>query len=46
MAYSGKKLKIAQVAPLWFAIPPKKYGGGERIVYYLSQEMVKKGHEI
>src|SRR3989338_6073729 len=46
MAYSGKKLKIAQVAPLWFAIPPKKYGGVERIVHFLSEELVRRGHEV
>ena len=41
-----KKLKIAQIAPLWFSIPPKKYGGVERIVYYLTEELVRRGHEV
>ena len=41
-----KKLKIAQVAPLWFSIPPKKYGGTERIVFYLCEELTKLGHEV
>jgi glycosyltransferase involved in cell wall biosynthesis len=41
-----RKLKIAQVAPLWFPIPPKKYGGTERIVYHLTEGLVKKGHEV
>jgi glycosyltransferase involved in cell wall biosynthesis len=40
------KLKIAQVAPLWFSIPPKKYGGTERIVHFLSEELVKRGHKV
>jgi len=40
------KLKIAQIAPLWFPIPPKKYGGIERIIYYLTEELTKKGHEV
>jgi glycosyltransferase involved in cell wall biosynthesis len=41
-----KKLKIAQIAPLWFSIPPKKYGGTERIVSFLTEELVKKGHKV
>lgn len=41
-----KKLKIAQVAPLWVRIPPEKYGGIERIVHYLTEELVKRGHEV
>lgn len=41
-----KKLKIAQIAPLWFAIPPKKYGGIERIVSFLTEELVRRGHDI
>jgi len=41
-----KKLRIAQVAPLWFPIPPKKYGGVERIVHYLTEGLVKKGHNV
>ncbi|HDJ30421.1 MAG TPA: glycosyltransferase family 4 protein [bacterium] len=42
----NKKLKIAQIAPLWVSIPPEKYGGIERIVYYLSEELVKRGHKV
>ncbi len=41
-----KKLKIAQVAPLWFPIPPKKYGGIEWVVYNLVEGLVKKGHNV
>ena len=41
-----KKLKIAQVAPLWFSIPPEKYGGIERIVHSLTEELVKRGHQV
>ncbi len=41
-----KKLKIAQVAPLWVRIPPEKYGGIERIVHYLTEELVKRGHDV
>lgn len=41
-----KKLKIAQIAPFWFKIPPKDYGGTERVVYSLTEELVKRGHEV
>ncbi len=41
-----KKLRIAQIAPLWFSVPPKKYGGIERVVAFLTDELVRKGHEV
>jgi glycosyltransferase involved in cell wall biosynthesis len=41
-----KKLKIAQVAPMWFPIPPKKYGGTEWIVYHLCEGLQKLGHDV
>ncbi|MDO8436489.1 MAG: glycosyltransferase family 4 protein [bacterium] len=41
-----KKLRIAQVAPLWFTIPPKGYGGIERIVSMLTEELARRGHEV
>jgi len=39
-------MKIAQIAPLWFSIPPEKYGGTERIVHFLTEELVKRGHDV
>lgn len=39
-------MKIAQVPPLTESIPPKQYGGTERVVYYLTEELVAKGHEV
>lgn len=39
-------LRIAQVAPLVERIPPKKYGGTERVVDALTEELVKRGHEV
>ncbi len=39
-------MKIAQVAPLWESIPPRRYGGTERIVSYLTEELVRRGHEV
>ncbi|OGD89544.1 hypothetical protein A3F45_01435 [Candidatus Curtissbacteria bacterium RIFCSPHIGHO2_12_FULL_41_17] len=41
-----KKLKIAQIAPLVESVPPQKYGGTERVVYSLCEELVKRGHEV
>lgn len=39
-------MKIAQVAPLIEAVPPKLYGGTERVVAYLSDALVELGHEV
>jgi glycosyltransferase involved in cell wall biosynthesis len=39
-------VKIAQVAPLFESVPPKLYGGTERIVSYLTEELVRQGHEV
>lgn len=39
-------MRIAQVSPLFEAVPPKQYGGTERIVSYLTEELVRMGHEV
>jgi len=39
-------MKIAQVAPLMESVPPRLYGGTERIVSYLTEELVRMGHEV
>jgi len=39
-------MKIAQVAPLWESVPPQLYGGTERIVSYLTEELVRLGHDV
>jgi len=39
-------MRIAQIAPLMEAVPPKLYGGTERIVAYLTDELVAMGHEM
>ena len=39
-------MKIAQVAPLHESVPPKLYGGTERVVSYLTEELVKQGHDV
>ncbi len=41
-----RKLRIAQAAPLWFPIPPKKYGGSERIISFLTERLTEKGHKV
>jgi glycosyltransferase involved in cell wall biosynthesis len=42
----GTKLKIAQIAPLMESVPPRLYGGTERIVSHLTEELVGLGHEV
>src|SRR5262245_32313529 len=39
-------LRIAQVAPLYERVPPRQYGGTERIVGYLCNELTRRGHEV
>jgi len=39
-------MKIAQIAPLMEAVPPKLYGGSERIVAYLSDALTALGHDV
>jgi glycosyltransferase involved in cell wall biosynthesis len=39
-------MKIAQIAPLYESVPPKLYGGTERVVSYLTEELVRLGHEV
>jgi glycosyltransferase involved in cell wall biosynthesis len=39
-------MKIAQIAPLYESVPPKLYGGTERVVSYLTDELVRQGHDV
>ena len=39
-------MKIAQVAPLYESCPPTLYGGTERVVSYLTEELVRQGHDV
>ena len=39
-------MRIAQVSPLIESVPPRLYGGTERIVSYLTEELVRKGHDV
>jgi len=40
------RLRVAQVAPLYERIPPKLYGGTERVVSYITEELVRRGHQV
>jgi glycosyltransferase involved in cell wall biosynthesis len=39
-------MRIAQIAPLCESVPPKLYGGTERVVSYLTEELVRQGHDV
>jgi glycosyltransferase involved in cell wall biosynthesis len=46
MSGSETALRIAQVAPLYESVPPRLYGGTERVVSYLTEELVRQGHRV
>jgi glycosyltransferase involved in cell wall biosynthesis len=49
LSLSGKQkavMKIAQVSPVFESVPPKGYGGTERVISYLTEELVRIGHEV
>lgn len=39
-------LKIAQIAPLWTRVPPEAYGGAELMVHWLTEDLVRRGHDV
>ena len=39
-------MRIAQIAPLYESVPPRLYGGTERVVAHLSDELVRRGHDV
>ena len=39
-------MRIAQVAPLYESVPPRLYGGTERVISYLTEELVGLGHDV
>ncbi len=45
-ADGGRPLRIAQVAPLFESVPPRLYGGTERVVAYLTEHLVARGHDV
>jgi glycosyltransferase involved in cell wall biosynthesis len=44
--HNRRRLRIAQVAPLYESVPPNLYGGTERVVAYLTEELVHRGHQV
>lgn len=40
------RLRIAQIAPLYEPVPPRLYGGTERVVSYITEELVSRGHDV
>jgi glycosyltransferase involved in cell wall biosynthesis len=46
MYFDMNKLRIAQVAPLYESVPPKLYGGTERVVSFLTEELVGQGNDV
>src|SRR3990167_8666990 len=41
-----RRLRIAQLANIAERVPPQKYGGTERVVHALTEELVKRGHQV
>ena len=39
-------MRIAQIAPLFEAVPPKLYGGTERVVHWITEAFVEQGHDV
>lgn len=39
-------MRIAQIAPLFESVPPRMYGGTERVVHYLTEELIRQGHDV
>jgi glycosyltransferase involved in cell wall biosynthesis len=44
--FQGAAVRIAQIAPLYESVPPRLYGGTERVVSYLTEQLVKQGHDV
>src|SRR5881409_3946140 len=45
-SFHSTVMRIAQVAPLYESVPPRLYGGTERVVSYLTEELVRQGHQV
>jgi glycosyltransferase involved in cell wall biosynthesis len=45
-AENQTRMRIAQIAPLWARVPPVDYGGTELLVWWLTEELVKCGHQV
>src|SRR5207302_10741483 len=43
---SDVSMRIAQIAPVFESVPPARYGGTERVVHWLTEELLARGHEV
>lgn len=43
---SRRKMRIAQIAPMWLEVPPRAYGGTEYVISLLTEELIRRGHEV
>lgn len=46
LTHNIKRMRIALIAPIIERVPPKKYGGTERVVYEITEGLVKRGHDV
>src|SRR5437762_3425400 len=46
LARKDVNVRIAQLAPPFVSVPPAKYGGTELVVHNLTEELVRRGHEV
>ena len=46
MSLPIRRMRIAQLAPLSVPVPPVGYGGTERVVSVLTEELVRRGHDV
>jgi glycosyltransferase involved in cell wall biosynthesis len=46
MVFGRLVVRLAQVSPLYESVPPQYYGGTERVVHYLTEELVRQGHDV
>jgi glycosyltransferase involved in cell wall biosynthesis len=44
--FPRRRLRIAEVAPLYESVPPQSYGGTERVVAWLTEQLIGRGHEV
>ncbi len=45
-SFVDRPLRVAQIAPLHESVPPKLYGGTERVVAYIAEELARRGHDV
>ena len=39
-------MRIAEIAPVWYTVPPREYGGIEMVVAHLTEGLVARGHDV